>query len=70
MKVTCVRNLNRPGAIQFDMCVTIREEEFPCLYGALSSARKGKARAPLLKRFANDALRMRGGSCIPSGGWL
>jgi hypothetical protein len=51
---------------QFDMCVTIREEEFPCLYGALSSARKGKARALLLKRFANDALRMRGGSCIPS----
>lgn len=41
----------------FDMRVTVREEEFPSLYAALMGQQNPRARAALLKRFAEEALR-------------
>ncbi|MFP3567717.1 hypothetical protein [Paraburkholderia sp. SIMBA_030] len=41
----------------FDIRVAIRQEEFPSLYATLEMERDPRARATLLKRFAEEALR-------------
>ncbi|GAB3626933.1 hypothetical protein PTE30175_03534 [Pandoraea terrae] len=43
--------------LSFDMRVAIRQEEFPSLHATLEVERDPRARATLLKRFAEEALR-------------
>jgi hypothetical protein len=44
----------------FDIRVAIRAEEFPHLYAALEGEHNPRARAAILKRFAEEALRRQG----------
>jgi hypothetical protein len=58
--------LSKDASQQFDIRVVIREEEFPHLYSALERERNSRARAALLKRFAENALRWQGSERTPS----
>jgi hypothetical protein len=45
------------GCQVFDMRVAVRNEEFPNLYAALKEQQNPRARAALLRRFAEEGLR-------------